>query len=132
MIGIESVVNSIKDIFKNSLRSPANIISGIILICGLARRPGLSCILSTGNIIQEISKKGIPTDDLPDGNPNLMNQLISSIVCETYRALKEDANVQVAIAPGSINVMATGGNAGGPVTCVGPNINFATGSALIQ
>lgn len=132
MIGIENILSSIKDTFSSSLRKPANIISGIILICGLARRPGLSCILSTGNIIQEVSKAGIPTDNLPDGTPNLMNQMINSIVCEVYRALKEDANVQVAIAPGSINVMATGGNAGGPVTCVGPNINFATGKALIQ
>lgn len=132
MITIENIISSIKNLFESELRSPANFISGIILICGLARRPGLSCILSTGNIIQEISKKGIPTDNLPDGSPNLMNQLISSIVCETYRALKEDSNVQIALAPGSINVMATGGNAGGPVTCVGPNINFATGQALIQ
>ena len=118
--------------FETNLRNPAPFISGIILICGLARRPGLSCILSTGNILQEISKRGIPTDDLPDGSPNLMNQMISSIVCETYRALKEDANVQVALGPGSINVMTQGSNAGGPVTCVGPNINFATGQALIQ
>lgn len=132
MITIENIISSMKNLFESELRSPANFISGIILICGLARRPGLSCILSTGNIIQEISKKGIPTDNLPDGSPNLMNQLISSIVCETYRALKEDSNVQIALAPGSINVMATGGNAGGPVTCVGPNINFATGQALIQ
>ncbi len=132
MIGIENILSSLKTAFSSSLRKPANIISGIILICGLVRRPGLSCILSTGNVIQEISKKGIPTDDLPDGNPNLMNQLVSSIICEVYRALKEDANIQVAIAPGAINVMATGGNAGGPVTCVGPNINFATGNALLQ
>lgn len=132
MLGLDSVIKSLKNMFETNLRKPANLIPTIILICGLARRPGLSCILSTGNIIQDISKKGIPTDDLPDGNPNLMNQLISAVVCETYRAIKEDANVQVAFAPGSINVMATGGNAGGPVTCVGPNINFAAGKALIQ
>lgn len=132
MIGLENIIDTIKNFFQTSLRSPANFISGIILICGLARRPGLSCIISVGNIIQDISKKGIPTEDLPDGTPNMMNQLVLSIVNETYRALKEDANVQVALAPGAINVRATGGNAGGPVTCVGPNINFATGQALIQ
>lgn len=132
MIGIENITNSIKNLFENSLRSPATLISGIILICGLARRPGLSNIISIGNIIQDLSKKGIPTDDLPDGTPNLMNQMVTAVVSEVYRALREDSNVQIALAPGSINVMVTGGNAGGPVTCVGPNINFATGRALIN
>jgi hypothetical protein len=61
-----------------------------------------------------------------------MNKLVMSVVCETFRALKEDANIQVAMAPGSINVTATGGNAGGPVVCNGPNINYATGRALLQ
>ena len=75
MIGIEGIISSIKNFFETNLRNPAPFISGIILICGLARRPGLSCILSTGNILQEISKRGIPTDDLPDGSPNLMNQM---------------------------------------------------------
>ena len=56
MIGIEGIITSIKNFFETNLRNPAPLISGIILICGLARRPGLSCILSTGNILQEISK----------------------------------------------------------------------------
>ena len=132
MLGIEGIIGTIKNFFDANLRKPAPIISAIILVCGLARRPGLSCILSTSNIIQEISKQGIPTDNLPDGSPNLMNQMIASMVCEMFRALKEDANVQVAIGPGSINVMTQGANAGGPITCVGPNINFAQGQALIQ
>jgi hypothetical protein len=132
MIGIKDITDKIKKMFDATLRNPANTISGIVMICGLARRPGLSCLLSTGNIIQDISKKGIPTDDLPDGSPNLMNKLVMSVVCETFRALKEDANIQVAMAPGSINVTATGGNAGGPVVCNGPNINYATGRALLQ
>ena len=61
-----------------------------------------------------------------------MNQLIASIVCETYRALKEDADIQVAIAPGSINVVVSGGNSGGPVVCTGPNVNYGSGKALLQ
>ena len=71
MIGIEGIISSIKNFFETNLRNPAPFISGIILICGLARRPGLSCILSTGNILQEISKRGIPTDecDIPSNLP---------------------------------------------------------------
>lgn len=132
MLSTNGIIKSISDIFSQKMRSPAKLISGIIMICGLARRPGLSCVLSTGNIIQSLSKSGIPTDNLPDGTPNLMNQLVAATVCEVFRALKEDANIQIAIEPGSINVVATGGNAGGPVTCTGPNINFATGKGLVQ
>lgn len=108
MLGVESVTNAIRDLFNNKLRKAANVIPGIIMICSLAKRPGLSCMLSFGNIIQEMEKDGIPTVPLPDGSPNLMNKMVHHIVCETFRALKEDANIQVAIAPGSINVVATG------------------------
>lgn len=132
MLGLETITNSIKNLFNSSLRSPAKIIPGIILICSLSRRPGLSCLISFGNIIQEMDKNGIPTDNLPDGTPNLMNKMVKSVVCEVFRALKEDANIQVGIAPGTVNIMATGGNAGGPVTVLGSNINVATGNALLQ
>lgn len=132
MLGIESVTNAIRDLFDNKLRKAANVIPGIIMICSLAKRPGLSCMLSFGNIVQEMEKDGIPTGPLPDGTPNLMNKMVYHVVCETFRALKEDANIQVAIAPGSINIVATGGNSGGPVTVTGPNINIAKGNALIQ
>jgi hypothetical protein len=132
MLGIKEITSSFKNLFDSSLRSPANIISGIILICGLAKRPGLSCIISTGNIIQDISKKGIPTDATLDGAPNLMNQMIASVVCEVFRAIKEDADIQVSLAPGSINVITNGGNAGGPVASNGTNVNYATGKALLQ
>lgn len=108
MLGLESVTNAIRDLFDTKLRKAANVIPGIIMICSLAKRPGLSTIISFGNIIQDLAKSGIPTDPLPDGTPNLMNKLVHSIVHETFRAMKEDANIQVALAPGSVNIVATG------------------------
>lgn len=132
MLGIESVTNAIRDLFDNKLRSAATIIPGIIMICSLAKRPGLSCLISFGNIVQELEKSGMPTGPLPDGTPNMMNKMVHHVVCEVFRALKEDANIQVALPPGSVNIVATGGNSGGPVTVMGPNINVATGNALLQ
>ena len=132
MLGIENITNSIKNLFDTKLRKAANIIPGIIMLCSLAKRPGLSALISFGNIIQEMAKEGIPTDNLPDGTPNMMNKMVYAVVKETFRALKEDANIQVALGPGSVNIVATGGNAGGPVTVTGPNINIATGNALLQ
>lgn len=132
MLGLQEIITSIKTMLDGSLRKPANIISGIILVCSLARRPGLSCLLSFGNVIQDIAKKGIPTEPLPDGTPNLMNQLVHSIICEVYRGIKEDANIQVAFPPGSIKVIANGANAGGPIVAEGDNINYPTGMGLMQ
>lgn len=108
MIGIQNITDSIKKLFDTTLRKPANIIPGIIMLCSLSKRPGLSALISFSNIIQDLAKQGIPTEPNPDGTPNLMNKMIYSIVKETYRAIKEDSNVQVAIAPGSINIVATG------------------------
>lgn len=108
MLGIESVIKSIKNLFDNELRTAANIIPGIIMICSLAKRPGLSALISFGRIIQELEKSGMPTEPLPDGTPNMMNKMVHHVVCEVFRALKEDANIQVALAPGSVNIVATG------------------------
>ena len=44
------------------------------------------------------------------------------IVDEIYRALREDASIQGAAAPGAVNVQTTGGNAGGPVISTGFNL----------
>lgn len=132
MIGIESVTNSIKNLFNTTLRKPASIIPGIIMLCSLAKRPGLSTLISYGKIIQELSKCGMPTNPLPDGSANMMNKMVYSIVNEVYRALKEDVNIQVVLPPGSINIVATGGNAGGPVTVAGASINIGSGNAMIQ
>ena len=116
----------------NSLRKPANVISTIIMLCALSKRPGLSCLISTSNVIRDLSKKGCPTGPLPDGSPNLMNEFAASMVCEIFRALKEDANIQIGIPPGSLNIQVSGGNAGGPFVGIGSNIGPGNGYGLLQ
>lgn len=131
MIGVTQIGQSFDTLFK-SLRSPATVISSIIMLCAMVRRPGLSCMISTSNILQDIAKKGCPTEPLPDGSPNLMNELVASVICEVYRALKEDANIQISLGPGAFGVTVTGGNAGGPMTSVGTNTTAAHGVGLLQ
>lgn len=131
MTGIMQIGQSFKNVFSG-LRSPANVISAIIMLCAMVRRPGLSCMVSTSNIIQDISKRGCPTGELPDGSKNLMNEVIASVICEVYRALKEDSNIQIAFPPGAFTINATGGNAGGPVNVTGTNITPGSGVGLMQ
>ena len=131
MLGISQISQSFKNVF-NTWRKPATIIPTIIMLCAMVRRPGLSCMVSTSNIIQDIAKRGCPTGDLPDGSKNLMNETIAAIICEVYRSMKEDANIQIGFAPGAFTINATGGNAGGPINVTGTNITPGVGVGLLQ
>lgn len=130
-MGIEQICDQIRRLFDMA-RKPAAAIAGLIMICSLMKRGGLSVIISVGNVIKNSSNYGIPTELAPDGTPNLQNAYTQLILTEVYRALREDANIQVAMGPQSINFAGTGANAGGPVTVLGANINFGKGVAQIQ
>ena len=131
MINLSSIGQSFKNSFK-SIRTPAQILSTVMMLCAMGKRPGLSCMLSTSNILQDLSKSGIPTGPLPDGSPNLMNELVSSVICEVFRAMKEDLNIQIIIPPGTISVVTNGANAGGPVVSTGVNVNSPVGEGYPQ
>lgn len=122
-MGIKEICNSIQSIINMYTRNPLSIIPSIVTICSLMQRPGLSVIISASNIIKSQACFGAPTGNLPDGSPNMMNSLITEIVKEIFRALREDGVIQTSIAPGDIVITATGGNAGGPVTCVGTSLS---------
>lgn len=131
MISVSTIAKSFETLFQ-TLRKPAPTLSAIIMLCAMTKRPGLSCIVSTSNVLQDMKKRGVPTEELPDGSKNLMNEVVASVVCEMIRAIKEDANIQMAMPPGSLTITASGGNAGGPVTCVGTNTTFSTGVGCMQ
>lgn len=131
-MGIKEICNTLQNVINNYTRSPFPSISGLIMVCSLMKRPGLSCTISTSNIIANLSCHGIKTDDMEDGQPNKLNAFIKEVVCETFRALKEDANVQTANGPGSLVSMGTGGNAGGPVSVLSNLITYGKGVAQIN
>jgi len=130
-MNIADISNAIKSLFDVT-RSPAPEIPGPLMAIGCTQKPGLSTIISTGNIVKVLNEHGIPTDPMPDGSENKTVALVIAVVDEVFRAMREDANVQVAHMPGAITVMATGANSGGPVVSHGININFSKGQAIIQ
>ena len=131
-MNITEICKTIQNVITAYTRKPFAAISGLIMICSLGQRPGLSCTLSTSNIISALACHGIKTDDMSDGQPNKMNAFIKEIVCETFRAMKEDANVQTAFGPGSIMTVGQGGNAGGPVVVTSNSMNYAKGVSVIN
>ena len=128
---IADISNSIKSLF-NITRQPAPEIPGMLMAIGCTQKPGLSTVVSTGNIVKAISKHGIPTDPMPDGSENKTVAYTIAVVEEIFRAIREDANIQVAHTPGAISVITTGANSGGPVVSQGVNINFSKGQAIVQ
>ena len=130
-MSIADISNAIKNLFDTT-RQPAPEIPGMLMAVGCTQKPGLSRTVSVGNIVNVLNKHSIPTDPLPDGTENKTVQVVIAIVDEIYRAIREDANVQISYAPGTISVMAMGANAGGPVVAQGININFSKGQGIIQ
>ena len=122
MLDIKTFCNTIKKTIEAKARGAAAQIPAIVMLCSLAKRPGLSSLVSAINWIQGLKKYGIPTEPLPSGAPN--NWVIAGALGleEIYRALREDANFQGAIAPGAINFVGTGPSTPGNITVTGSNI----------
>ena len=118
-MGIAQICQTIKNYFNN-VRSPFPPLSTILLVCSMIRRPGLSVIYSVGNITKDLNKLGIPTGPMPDGSPNLTVAHTFAMTKEIYRGIKKDMIIQGGTVPGTGLVQVVGGNAGGPLTAIGP------------
>lgn len=126
-MSIEQICNSITNLF-NKVRNPFPLLPPTLLACSLGKRPGLSTLVSTSNVVKDLNKLGVPTDPMPDGSQNLTVAVTHSIIKEIFRALKEDAAIQVAVVPGSGKVVVQG--AGG--TSVGAVVNTQSGNAELH
>ena len=104
-MGIEQICKTISNFFNN-VRSPFPQLPRLLLVCSMIRRPGLSVIQSVANITKDLNKLGIPTGSMPDGSANLTIGFAFASTNEVYRAMKNDASIQVGIQPGTLMVQA--------------------------
>lgn len=125
-MGIQQICNSIKNYFKNT-RSSYPELPGLLIVCSMVKRPGLSVIQSTANIVNDLSKLGIPTGLMPDGSANLTVAFSYANTKEIFRAIKKDMNMQGAIQSGSLNVVFAGAGGG-----TGTNINTGSGRVILR
>ena len=129
-MNVESISKKIDNMF-DAPKSTAPKLPSMLVAIGATQKPGLSAIQSVGNIVKELNEHNIPTDALPDGSENNTVALVIAIVKEIFRAMREDASIQVSYPMGSISVISQGANAAGPVVSQGVNINFPKGQAVI-
>lgn len=124
----KSILNAILNLFKvpptTSSRMPLPLI-----LAGKAK-PGLSPTQIASRIIKRQSEAGLNVGPLPSGLTNPAEVMETIRVEEMVKALVTEANVAVAIQPGSL-LQATGGNAGGPIQVFGTVIGLGEGSAQI-
>lgn len=111
---------------------PVNIISAFLIYATAVNRPGVSKIKISSEIISDNATLGINTGKMPDGTDNVVNEFVYNVVEKVIDTLKDDAMVECVIPTGSLIVEATGGNAGGPITAIGTNINNAKGYGVIR
>lgn len=130
-MSIANIVNKISDTLE-STRLPVQVLPPLLLKCTSLTRPGLSAYKIATEVIQNNEKLGIPTGPNPDGSENLINAFAYNIIKTFVNALKNDAAISVATPLGSLLIQATGGNAGGPVTCVGTNLSDSISRGIIQ
>jgi hypothetical protein len=112
-MGIQQICNSVKNYFK-TVRSQYPEMPGLLIVCSMIKRPGLSVMQSTANIVTDLAKLGIPTGVMPDGSPNLTVAFSYANIKEVFRAIKKDLNIQGAAQTGTINT-AEGANVTGGI-----------------
>jgi len=130
-MNISDIIDNITNTL-DSAKMPANVLPPFLLKCTALNRPGLSAYKIASRIIENNKALGIPVEDNPDGTANLINQYTYNVVKCMVDAIKNDASVQVAIPQQSLLIQATGGNAGGPVTCIGSNLLDSIGNGIMQ
>ena len=130
-MNISDIIDNITNTL-DSAKIPANVLPPFLLKCTALNRPGLSAYKIASRIIENNKALGIPVEDNPDGTANLINQYTYNVVKCMVDAIKNDASVQVAIPQQSLLIQATGGNGGGPVTCIGSNLLDSIGNGIMQ
>jgi hypothetical protein len=131
MASIATICKNISKLLEKA-RPAAATIPGILLVCSAVKRPGLSSMTTTANIIRRQAEAGAPIGPAADGSANISEAMERIRVEEIFKAIKMDARVQVGIPIGGIQFTGTGANAGGAVTVTGFNINAPHGDGVVQ
>lgn len=129
-MSIETICKKITDIIDKA-RSPIATIPSILLVCSAIKRPGMSSMMIASRIIQRQAEAGAPYGPAADGSSNIMEAMERIRVEEIVNALKMDSRVQVGIPIGALQIVVTGGNAGGAFVAQGININDGHADGII-
>ena len=97
----KSIVDEILALLNLGLQSAGlgNITIPLPLLAGSAILPGVSDTRAFSNVIEQLQKSGLPTGDLPDGSPNLMNIGMFGMIKGMNQEQSENGKTDVFIPP---------------------------------
>ena len=128
---ISSICYQIKEAI-DSIKIPAIPIPQTLLALGGQFRSGVNPSMVAANIIQRQSEAGAPIGAAADGSANMAEAMEVIRVEEIMKALKNDSQIQVSIAPGMIHIVGTCATPSGPGTIVGTNAVPVNAFVIIQ
>lgn len=112
---------------------PANKLPPTILGIAGQMKPGTSKQGCVSKIISRMeTETSFPVEPLPDGSENEFNKVIRIIVEEILDELNLRANIQVAMPPGSIQIVGQCTTPAGPMAITASNLATASGTGQIM
>ena len=116
-----STISKTIDTAFSTVRPALPAIPPILLLCEIARRPGLSAIALTAAIIKRLPEAGIPTGPDEEGKPNKFTQFVRIMSEEIVKEFKNNASISAVGNSGGVSVEIVGSSPTGPVTGKGTN-----------
>lgn len=101
------------------------------LILLSSSRSGMSPLAVALRVLAKKKELGLTVGNYADGSANSNDIIILEICKQIIAEIQESARITVVI-PAGTQVVASGGNAGGPVVAYGNTITPTTGYAIMQ
>jgi len=131
----------IKDILNSAVKSIESILKikelpnvGVVpppLVTLSQFRGGMSALRAANKVLEKKKELGIPTGNLTDGSANHDDILWYTAVKAILHEITLESKITTTMLPGT-QVVATGGNVGGPIVVYGSTITFAQGGTVIE
>lgn len=123
-MNISTLIQSISAALSATMASLTPL-PGLLMLCTSSRRPGFSSILASAKIYADMEYANNENDEI-------VKAFVYNVVQRIKQNIQDDGVCFVAIPPGGINLSLAGGNAGGPVSLTGSNVNYVFTWAIIR
>ena len=127
---LDAAINTLNDIL--SIKPPPNLGTLPSSVVVMAKtRSGMSALRAVNKVLEKKKELGIPTGNLPDGSANDDDILWYTAIKAIIDEITTEAKITSSSIPGT-QIVAAGGNAGGPITVYGQTITFSDGATIIE
>jgi hypothetical protein len=127
---LESAISTVANIL--AIRELPNV--GVVpqpLVALSKSRGGMSSLRAANKVLEKKKELGLPTGNLADGSANFDDILWYTAIKAILDEITNEAKISSVAIPGT-QVVASGGNVGGPIVVYGATTTFADGGTIIE